>query len=254
MIAGTSTDNGILTPEQIEYFKTNGYLVLEKFVKSNVVESWRKQIWNHLDADLSDPSGWPDEYVVDGLKIEPESQIFGQLPQVRQVVDQIGGGVFDGGGGQVLAQWPRKDEGKWQMPTIGHIDGYGPNGWSGGFMLGATTYMYDVQPGGGAFTYWPKSHLTTHTYFLDNPTHIDGSFRDFEGWGWEIFSDQSPEPPREFLGKAGDVIFWHCFLCHTGSANIHDSPRFGVFARWSYRKRERMRYEVPENLWTYWTI
>ena len=46
MIAGTSTDNGILTPEQIEYFKTNGYLVLEKFVKSNVVESWRKQIWN----------------------------------------------------------------------------------------------------------------------------------------------------------------------------------------------------------------
>ncbi len=254
MIAGTSTDNGILTPEQIEYFKTNGYLILEDFVESEIVESWRNQIWNHFDADLSDPSGWPDQLVADGLKIEPESQIFGELPQVRAVVDQLGAGMFDGGGGQVLAQWPRKDEEEWQMPTIGHIDGYGPNGWSGGFMFGATTYMYDVQPGGGAFIYWPKSHLTTHTYFLDNPTHIDGSFRDFEGWGWEIFSDRSPEPPREFLGKAGDVIFWHCFLCHTGSPNIHDVPRFGVFSRWSYREKERIRFEVPKDLWKYWTI
>ena len=83
MIAGTSTDNGILTPEQIEYFKTNGYLVLENFVEGNVVESWRKQIWAHLDVDLSNPGGWPDQYVVEGLKIEPESQIFGQLAQVR---------------------------------------------------------------------------------------------------------------------------------------------------------------------------
>ena len=94
-----------------------------------------------------------------------------------------------------------------------------------------------------------RSHLTTHTHFLEHPTHIDGSFRDTEGWGWEIFSDQSPEPPREFIAKAGDVIFWHCFLCHTGSANFHDIPRFGLFARWSYREKERIRYEVPENLW-----
>ena len=254
MTARTPTNNGILTPEQIDYFKTNGYLILENFVESDVVQSWRNQIWDHLDSELSDPSGWPDQYVVDGLKIEPESQVFGQLPQVRAVVDQIGGGMFNGGGGQVLAQWPRKEKEPWQMPTIGHIDGYGPNGWSGGFMLGATTYMYDVQPGGGAFTYWPKSHLTTHTHFLEHPTHIDGSFRDTEGWGWEIFSDQSPEPPREFIAKAGDVIFWHCFLCHTGSANVHDIPRFGIFARWSYREKERIRYEVPENLWKYWTI
>ena len=45
MTAGTPTDNGILRSEQIEYFKANGYLILENFVKGNVVESWRKQIW-----------------------------------------------------------------------------------------------------------------------------------------------------------------------------------------------------------------
>ena len=254
MGAGTSSSNGILTAEQIAYFKTNGYLVLENFVKSDTIESWRKQIWNKLDADLSDPSGWPDQLVVNGSNIEPESQVFGQLAQVRAVADQIGGGMFNGGGGQMLVKWPRKEKGAWQMPTDGHIDGYGPNGWSGGFMLGATTYMYDVQPGGGAFIYWPKSHLTTHTYFLDHPSHIDGSFQNIDGWGWQLLSNRSPEPPREFIGKAGDVIFWHCFLCHTGSENIQDIPRFGVFARWSYRENERMRYEIPEDLWKYWTI
>ena len=202
MNAGTSIDEGILTPERIEYFKTNGYLILENFVESEIVDSWRKQVWNHLDADLSDPSGWPDQLVIDGLKIEPESQIFGELAQVRAVVDQLGDGMF-GGGGQMLTKWPQKETDAWQMPTVGHIDGYGPNGWSGGFMLGATTYMYDVQPGGGAFIYWPKSHLTTHTYFLEYPSHIDGSFQEIEGWGWEIFSDRSPDPPPRVHCQSG---------------------------------------------------
>ena len=121
-------------------------------------------------------------------------------------------------------------------------------------MLGATSYMYNVESKGGAFVYWPKSHLSTHEYFLDHPTHIDGSFRNKEGWGWEIFSDRSPEGPCQFTAQAGDVIFWHCFLCHTGSANVRQLPRFGVFARWFYKEKEKMRYEIPADLWKYWSI
>ena len=104
MVAGTAIDNEMLTSEQIEYFKTNGFLILEDFVGNDVLQNWREQTWNYLNADLSDPSGWPDQFVFDGLKIEPESQVFGQLPQVRAVVDQLGGGMFDGGGGQVLTK------------------------------------------------------------------------------------------------------------------------------------------------------
>ena len=42
MGAGTSSSNGILTAEQIAYFKANGYLVLENFVESDTIESWRE--------------------------------------------------------------------------------------------------------------------------------------------------------------------------------------------------------------------
>ena len=245
----------ILTPEQVDFFKLNGYVILKNFIEVETIENWRDQIWQHLKADLSDPNGWPNSYVIDGFKVEPENQIFGQLPQVRQVVDQLGGGLFNGGGGGVLAHWPQEEnEHQWKLPNNGHIDGYGPNGWSGGFMLGATTYMYNVESKGGAFVYWPKSHLSTHEYFLDHPTHIDGSFRNKEGWGWEIFSDRSPEGPCQFTAQAGDVIFWHCFLCHTGSANVRQLPRFGVFARWFYKEKEKMRYEIPADLWKYWSI
>ena len=51
------------------------------------------------------------------------------------------------------------------MPATGHIDGYGPGGWSGGFMLGATAYLEDVEDGGGAFVYWPQSHPYDPRYF-----------------------------------------------------------------------------------------
>ena len=53
---------------------------------------------------------------------------------------------------------------------------YGPGGWSGGFTIAATTYLDDVQPGGGCFYFFPNSHRAVHQFFLRNPEQIDGSF------------------------------------------------------------------------------
>jgi ectoine hydroxylase-related dioxygenase (phytanoyl-CoA dioxygenase family) len=156
----------------------------------------------------------------------------------------------------VLAIWPRLDQ-QWAPAENGHIDGYGPNGWSGGFMLGATTYIDDVEPGGGAFSYWPKSHFPTHDFFLKDPSTIDGSFREGPVWEerqWRIFSDAAPSGPVEFTARAGSVIFWHCFMCHTGSTNVRSMPRFGMFSRWHHVDREAMRFDVAADLWKYWAI
>jgi hypothetical protein len=242
-----------LTTEQIDFFKANGYLVAKNLINPGVVEEWRKQMWAHIGSSLETPDTWPGEYVVQGFEYEPPESAFGQLPAVQSIVEQVGGGAFTGGGGSPLVQWPKPPDTEWSLPSSGHIDAYGPGGWSP-FMLGATTYLYDVEPGGGAFVYWPKSHLTTHEYFLEYPEQIDGSFREVEGWGWNIFSDRSPEGAHEFTAHAGDVVFWHCFLCHTGSSNVRSIPRFGIFARWRHEQREDIKYEIPEDLWKYWAI
>ena len=243
----------MLSDEQIDVFKTEGCVILRSFYEPAHVETWRDIFWTHVGAQADDPETWPDSYVIDGLALDP---VPGSLPQAQAVAQQLGGGMFAGGGGSMLVQWPGCDQ-EWQLPVSGHIDGYGPGGWSGGFMLGATFYLDDVEAEGGAFIYWPQSHLSTQEYFREFPEQIDGSFRERDDWEertWGIFSDLSPQGPREFVGKAGDLILWHGFLCHTGSANVRSRPRQGVFSRWHRSDREEMRCDVPEDLWKYWAI
>ena len=124
-------------------------------------------------------------------------------------------------------------------------------------MLGATTYLEEVEARGGGFYYWPDSHLPVQEYFREHPEQIDGSFTKRDDWdekGWALFSDLCPSAPQEFVGAAGDVILWHCFTCHGGSANVNARPRLGVFSRWHRADREQMKWDVPEDLWKYWAI
>jgi ectoine hydroxylase-related dioxygenase (phytanoyl-CoA dioxygenase family) len=110
---------------------------------------------------------------------------------------------------------------------------------------------------GGAFTYWPGSHLTTHQFFLQNPEQIDGRVfcrPDFNWGGPNEVTRLAPLPSREFTACAGDIILWHAFLVHTGSANIRSTPRVGMFARYNHQNQEEFKYEVPQNLWKYWAI
>lgn len=243
----------MLDADQITHFKQHGYVILRDFVDAATLATWRDQFWNHVGADRDDSGTWPDDYVVKEFGVEPS---FGHLPGMTPIIDQLGGDMFGGGGGSMLVQWPKPGT-EWKAPVQGHIDGYGPNGWGGGFMLGATTYLEDVEAGGGGFYYWPDSHLPVQQYFRQHPEQIDGSFRERGDWeekGWALFSDDSPSPPQEFTGAAGDVILWHYFLCHTGSPNINQRPRQGVFSRWHRTDREQMKWDVPEDFWQYWRI
>jgi hypothetical protein len=244
----------LLTTDQIQSFKDNAFLVLPGFVDVDQIAAWREQFWSHIGAQAEDSSTWPDNYVIGDFSVNPP---LGDLPQMRSIVDQLGGGMFAGGGGSMLVQWPKTDDSSWSLPANGHIDGYGPGGWSGGFMLGATTYLEPVEEQGGGFVYWPQSHHGVHDFFREFPKQLDGSFTDRDDWEerkWAMFSERTPTEPVEFTGEAGDTILWHCFLCHGGSMNVRSRPRQAVFSRWHRSDREEMKYDVPEDLWKYWAI
>jgi hypothetical protein len=159
-------------------------------------------------------------------------------------------------------------------------------GWSGGFTLAATTYLEDVEPGGGSFTFWPRSHRAVHRFFLERPELIDGSFYVLPEWdngGWSMMYE-GEEYSRgldvgeatEFIGEKGDVILWHNFLCHTGSTNVRKGkPRMGIFSRWHHKelhmgsphnieppdfepldselRQTQLRYETPTELFKMWS-
>ncbi len=242
-----------LTNEQIQFFKNNGFLILHGLIEPAVVEVWQEAIWSHLGTDPNDQSTWKRDYVVEGLQL-PDGTNLNQQARVKRIVEQLGDGAFAGGGGAPLIKWPEPEKAEeWSLPDDGHVDGYGPGGWSP-FMLGATAYVFDVEHQGGGFTYWPKSHFSAWRYLLDNPETVDGSFRDREGFTWLWFLDDEAEGPCEFAGKAGDVVLWHSYLFHTGSMNVRERPRIAFFGRWSHRDREGFKYEIPEDLWKRWAI
>ena len=241
----------MLNADQIESFKADGSLILPSFVDAALIAQWRDQFWEHIGCTLDELDQWPDK--VEGFKPEP---IFGDLPELQAIAAQVGGGCFSGGGCGVAVRWPKSTE-KWAMPTSGHLDGYPGEGCQAVLMVGATTYLYDVEPGGGAYVYWPNSHHIAHRYFCQYPDRIEGTFRETPEWeerGWGIFSDDGPEPPREFVARAGDLILWHGWLCHSGSTNVNAPPRVGFFARWIHEDDADVRRSISTDLWHHWAI
>ncbi|MCX5662949.1 MAG: hypothetical protein NTW19_24965 [Planctomycetota bacterium] len=244
----------MLTPTQIAFFKHHGYLILSGAVAPAVIDVWRESFWEAVDAKADDPESWRKR---PGLKAEyklrHEEAGLNRQPAVAEAVEQLGGGWFVGDAGPPLVHWPAGCD-AWTPTRLGHVDGYPPSFWFP-FMMAATAYAYDVEPMGGAFTYWPESHHSTHRRFLANPGMIDGKWAREPGFDWtgpDNFTDLAPHPPREFTARAGDVILWHAFLVHSGSMNIRNSPRVGFFSRFWHRDQEAIKYDVPKDLWKYW--
>lgn len=243
-----------LSDEQIHHFKTYGYLVLENLIDNATLEHWRNAIWRELGSRLDTPDTWPRQRGgLDGYVYDPPESALVRYPRLVAIMEQLGGGAFIPGDGVPIIRWPEPER-TWDMPQSGHIDAYGGR-WLP-FMIGATTYVYDVEPRGGALVYWPESHHAAHRYFLKHPSYVDGSFLKDPDFTWNVFCDNPETGGREFVGSAGTVVLWHSYLTHNGSTNIRDSPRIALFARWDHQRRDEMafRYDIPEDLWKYWSI
>jgi hypothetical protein len=131
-------------------------------------------------------------------------------PALTSIIQQLGGGAFVAGGGVPTIRWPEPEK-SWKMPKSGHIDAYGASGWLP-FMVGATAYLYDVEPKGGAFMFWPDSHHAAHRYFRQNPELVDGSFLKEEGFSWHTFGDSLCDNlqtgGQEFVAGAGELVIF----------------------------------------------
>lgn len=246
----------MLTPSQISFFQQHGYLILPSAIAPVVIDVWRRSFWNAAAVDPHDRDTWRNARPVgEHFKLEHPEAALHRQPVVADAIDHLGGGRFVGDAGPPLVYWPSGAH-AWRPTRWGHVDAYPPSFWYP-FMIAATAYAFDVEPMGGAFTYWPGSHHSTHRRFLANPEMIDGKWAREPGFDWggpNEFTDLAPHPPREFVARAGDVILWHAFLVHTASMNIRSSPRVGFFSRFCHREQEAIKYDVPTNLWKYWGV
>lgn len=245
----------------------------------------------------------------------------GSHPAVLAVVEQLGAGQLaetTSAESSCMLVWPRPDDesvatrpppsssdvaadrdaegetGRMHPATrgiealgTGHLDDYNNSwGWGGGFFLGITTCLTDVDRDGGGFTLFPRSHRAFHRYFRRHPERVDGSYNDHllrgtpRGGFQHIFDAAMSDPvdpvrvgsPLQFCGRAGDTILWHGWLAHDGSPNLRrNQPRLAAITRWHHvgvqREDDRViaphfgregrqgqvRYRVPEELFERWS-
>ena len=70
-----------LSVEQITFFKTHGYLILNDFIDKSTLKDWRRQIWTALASSPERPDIWPREIrAVNGFHYAPPEICLWSIP------------------------------------------------------------------------------------------------------------------------------------------------------------------------------
>ncbi|HJQ37793.1 MAG TPA: phytanoyl-CoA dioxygenase family protein [Thermoanaerobaculia bacterium] len=251
----TAAPTMALTAAEVQFFKEEGYLILEDFFEPELVERWQRETSEYFGADPRDDGSWSriaDRRSVADFEFSAASSLRNHAG-LQDVMLQLGGSPFELGSEQLIVLWPALGR-EHSLPQRGHIDRFFPFSPLR-FMLGVTTYAFEVAPGGGGTVLWPRSHLANWEYFQTFPEHYYGqgpqAGTDYTNG---LLSERATSKPLEFTARPGTVLLWHSFMLHVGSMNVREMPRIGVFYRWGQQIRSGEPRESFGDIWENWAI
>ncbi len=239
----------MLDSAQLSEYRRLGVLVQPRFFSPQQVEAWFEQMREFVGRP-KDAREWA-EALTDGsalgFALEPDPSPCHD-PKLRGLLESIVPADELVGENDVLARHPEPGS-RWTGPRAPHLDF--PIGRHQRDIVNTLFYLTDTLPRGGAFMYWPGSHLMAWDYFRRHP-HDYGARGD-QGQA-EIFRRLGSElsmKPVEFTASAGDLLIWHPFLFHSASINVNASPRIGVFGRWgTAREPDEDYFGFKDDMWS----
>ncbi|KOS17910.1 hypothetical protein ESCO_003090 [Escovopsis weberi] len=243
MDEGSSSSPGVLTEEEKEQFRTDGYVHLRSCFTPAQAQAVIQDVWTRLGMDPDDKATWtamwtnmPHHRTFDAAEFAPRAwaaicELCGGedrvSPYSREWRDSliVNLGAPDLEGVEIP---PQRLEG-W------HVDGdffvhYLDSPEQGLLVVPLFT---DIVPGGGGTVICPDSIPRIARHLLDNPAGVSPGMaprghRDFgserEG-SW--FRDAAASCGRfvEVAGRCGDVFLLHPLMLHTVSTNPRRLPR-----------------------------
>ena len=226
-----------LTSEQKQQFIRDGYLIVRGVVPEDIAAQTRTALLDALDMKIDAPETWKRDQNV--LFAHTDLTVACTTSAYWEVAEQLAGPDIHRGaiyspyreargedpwmtGFVPVLVYPTPGEKKFDPQKGYHIDGmHKATLWPRELSLVAFLYLTDVEDDGGATAVWPGGHR-----------------RMFEHWyrrqpeGKDSIPDYTPElelgQPVPFVGKAGDIVFMHYLLPHSGTPNRGHTIRMGL--------------------------
>lgn len=255
-------NDNALSPDEIAFFKENGYLIKRNILDPTLMAQARACMWAGAPAQLQmdNPASWVGPFTEksdDPNSVRHEYtwkyrapggegwmiELLPKNPSVWAIAEQLLGAGTLPEPARVRGIYAILPEGDAPPePYHCHVDQHP-------FHLGVVAYIDNVAPDGGGFTVWPGSHRhffpTFTTQYTFTPTEQTQVVR----------AQVDQQPFVDCYGKAGDVVFWHHRLGHSAGHNRSHAIRQAVL--YDFKKRdlsERQAMATPADMWADWAI
>lgn len=213
-----SNPAALLSESQLNFWRSEGYLVIPHVLTAEQCAATRDFIWQQLGANEQEPATWYQAHefmqkIMLQLFRHPQLDANRQVPKIRQVFEQL---------------WQRTDlvmttdrvsfnppetptwrfpgpDMHWDMPLQLPVE-FGTQG---------LIYLTDTSVDQGAFSCVPGFHLKIEEWLRSqSKSDIELQQQDWSRW-----------PVKPIAAKAGDLIIWHHALPHGASPNRAKLPR-----------------------------
>ncbi|MBC3872683.1 phytanoyl-CoA dioxygenase family protein [Undibacterium flavidum] len=206
-----------LSPEQVEFWQTNGYLVLPQVIAADACAASCDVIWEYLNASPQDPASWySTQTAQQGLMLplynHPRLNTNRASKRVRAAYEQLYGS-------------------RAIYKTIDHLSFNPPE--TAQFTFRGNDLHWDVSLA------LPIPERYQGLLYLSDCTASEGAFHCVPGFQHEIANWLSQLKPGDDArriapqtlkaqavpGKAGDFVIWHQALPHCATPNRGKTPR-----------------------------
>ncbi|KAI0701564.1 hypothetical protein C8T65DRAFT_269524 [Cerioporus squamosus] len=247
-----------LTPEEIDFFMENGYLVVKQAFSAEKAAEFTKDMWVRLGLDPDDPSTWDRERI--HMPVHKREPVASFAPRVWEIMKELLGGEerID----PASASWGDSFIVNLGQPALSPSDAPPPqalDNWhvDGDFFvhfldspeqaLLVIPLFSDIAPGGGATYIAPEGIELVARYLAGHPEGVVPARLSFVPSTFASLSDRPldaalVEAPGcdvwshleevrrctrfvELTGETGDVVLLHPLMMHSASKNYLRVPR-----------------------------
>jgi len=214
----------VLTPADIDFWETNGYVIIKNAVTPQDCANSRKAIMDHLEMDESDETTWYNEsMVIQGVMVLLYRDIAidknRNSPKIKRAFEQL---------------WNRTDlivttdKCGFNPPETENFKYRGTDlHWDVSlatpipFGTQGILYLTDTAAHQGALTVIPGFHKNIESWLKALPGNVNPREIDLSSFG-----------PKPIAANAGDLIIWDHKLPHSASPNKAQLPRIVQYINW----------------------